>query len=264
MNTVPKVHFVSFYTEGEPHDRALNLTRSRDIYQNAISPYVSSMKFYNRRELDSRNETKYLVEHISGPVHSNAETEKIGYLRWKPYIILEELKKADDGDIVYYRDVNVLKYDGILTGVSDTYRTVVKVLEDTEHGDLFVPIEGYPCPLVKQYVKKEVINAMMPRCDWIGERQLYNASVVVAKKTARTIAFMEEWLEWCKDDNLLKSDYNKDIQDPTFRWNTQEQAILNMLLYKYQRPSYYFSQHRVFAIDSLRKVPEAIAQYDLN
>ena len=42
-----------------------------------------------------------------------------GYALWKPYVILDKLKKVDDGDIVVYMDCGDIPLQGIKECISD-------------------------------------------------------------------------------------------------------------------------------------------------
>ena len=60
--------------------------------------------FYTADELKSNLETSYLVKEYENEPEYNLKTNLIGYLRWKPYIILKTLLESNEGDIIYYRD----------------------------------------------------------------------------------------------------------------------------------------------------------------
>ena len=67
---------------------------------------------------------------------------------------------------------------------------------------------------------------------------------------------MQQWLEVCKDEELISSNYELN-QDPNFRWNTQEQAIMNLLIRKYiingifQNNFKYTIKNRIFDKNNL-------------
>lgn len=251
--------FLSFYTEGESIDRCINLRRSVSVLHQTISKYVDETRFYNKRELSENANTQHLVYEFENEPKYNAKTHLIGYLRWKPYIILEQLLKANEGDIIYYRDCNVEKYPNILHDIEYSPHTLEFVLRDTH---LFVPIENYPTIMMKQHVKQEVINTLYSGNGSLDNKPLYNASVIVCRCNEYTIQFMRNWLKCCEDDGLISSEYDNKIAKPYFKWNTQEQAILNILLQNeidarklpYKHPFYSMHQ-RTFSIKSLRRVP---------
>jgi len=251
--------FVSFYTEGEQVDRCINLQRSASVLNQTLSKYVDETRFYNKRELAGNGNTQYLVREFGDEPKYNAKTHLIGYLRWKPYIILEQLLKANDGDVVYYRDCNVEKYPEILHDIEYTPQILEHVLHDT---DLFVPIEDFPTIQMRHHVKQEVVDALYSGNGSIDNKPLYNASVIVCRRNENTIQFMRKWLKCCENDMLISSEYNIQIAKPDFKWNTQEQAILNILLQNeinarklpYKHP-FYSMHNREFSVRHLKRVP---------
>lgn len=250
---IKTVRFVSFYTEGHPHDGALNIIESKNIYENAIQPYVDTIKFWNARELQNgTDEMKLLVKRFDIESRENIGTHAIGFLRWKPWIILKELEAANEGDIIFYRDCNVLKYRCILEHIENTYKNCEYVLRDT---DIFSPIDDYPRLKVRHNVKSEVVKGITGIDDLnhgIYHEFLSNASLFICRKTDRSIEFVKRWLDLCMNDELLTYRCDRSKQGKDFLWNTQEQSILNILLYQYNiRPKIGFD--RRFRMDTMKR-----------
>jgi hypothetical protein len=147
--------FISFFTQGPPYDKCFDLTNCANEYNNYMKPYVDSIKFYSASELKNNSETSHLVKEFSSEPSSNPKTNLIGYLRWKPYIILKTLLESNEGDIIYYRDSNKDKYPDILCGIENTVNMLNLVLLNR---DLFTPVENYPCLKMKKNVKREVFE----------------------------------------------------------------------------------------------------------
>lgn len=257
----PKIHFVSFSTEGPPRDRCLDMTVSRNRYDSAIRPHVDSVKFYTVAELESNEESAQYVRPFLDAVPSpyNPGVHLIGFLQWKPYVILRHLRDvAQDGDVVYYRDANVIKYPAILDGVADTRDLVDLVLSEE---DVFVPIENYPELHMKQHVKRQVFDAL----DAYGERDfmealMFNSSIVICRKTDSSIRLMREWLKVCASTpDIMLYQPTPPPQHPDFRWNVQEQSVLNVVLKKHwMRPQtrLFSIFNRSFTLGTLRRVPK--------
>jgi hypothetical protein len=221
--------FISFYTEGTPHDKCFNLSEAVSIYKSNISNYVDSIRFYSARELRSNKETEWVVKEFSFEPKCNQFTNFIGYLAWKPYIILKTLLESNEGDIIYYRDSNCKKYPEILHHVKNTVLTLNFVLNDN---DIFMPIENYPRLKNKKNIKKEVFEHFELYNNEMLESYLLNASIIVCRKNEKNINFMNDWLNACKNEKLITAEtFSK--QHPAFEWNTQEQAIMNILHKKY-------------------------------
>lgn len=249
--------FISFYTQGEPLDKCFDLTNSMNKYKNSIEKYVDSIRFYNSHELKENPDTEYLVKEFEDEPLYNLKTHLIGYLRWKPYIILKTLLESNDGDIIYYRDSNVNKYPDILQNIQYTTETINYVLSDS---DIFIPVENYPRIKYKQHIKREVFEYFDLYNYKTLESYLINASIIVCRKSELNIKFMIEWLDVCKNDNLITSSTTIN-QHRDFKWNTQEQAIMNILIKKYTRDdlfpcdiSKYSFYNRRFSLNSLKRV----------
>jgi hypothetical protein len=223
--------FITFFTQGEPFDKCYDLTNQVRDYSKKICNFIDKIKLYNAYEFKKNKDLEYLVKEFKYETALNPNTHLIGFLRWKPYIILQTLLESNDGDIIFYRDSNCHKYPQILSGVENTISTIDFVLKKS---DIYIPIENYPKIKKKHNVKKEVFEHFEMHNNSMLESYLYNASIVICKKTDKTIQFMKDWLSYCLNDELINCNYGVD-QHPDFWWNTQEQAIMNLLIEKYNK-----------------------------
>jgi len=248
-----KYNFVSFYTQGEPYDKCLDLTESYKKYKYEINNYVDNSRFYTANELRNNPDTEFYVKEYNEEPSNNIRTNLIGYMRYKPYIVLEELKKANDGDIIFYRDCNINKYPGILVGMEDIIKTINFVLKDS---DIYMPTESYPNIKMKQHVKREVIESIGEYTNNYLEEYLVNASIVICRKSNYSIDIISKWVENCNDKKLL--DPNSYItQHPDYKWNTIDQSIINPIIKKYAINFPKYSMYnREFTIYKLKKIPK--------
>jgi len=86
-----KIHFVTFYSEGSPFDKGLDVRRSCKRLVKSLRPFVDSVRAYSVRELRNDPSTSVYVKEFDEVAEYNAGTNKIGFLRWKPYIILKTM-----------------------------------------------------------------------------------------------------------------------------------------------------------------------------
>ena len=220
---------ISFYTQGKPFDNCLDLSKTTDKYKKVIYDYVDEVKFYNKLELQNNKDTEFMVkEYLNEPIHNKC-INLIGYQRWKPYIILDTLKKSNDNDIIYFRDSNIDKYPNILNGLEYTLKYLNLVLNET---DIFAPVENIGIIKMKQHIKIEVFEKIDKYPNNYLDDNLINSSIIILRKNEFVIKFITEWLEFCMDESLISSDYSNN-QHPDFKWNTMEQSILNVLIKKY-------------------------------
>lgn len=260
LKSNPMINFVSFYTEGPPHDKCLDMTAVCEKYSAAIQPYVDNVLFYTPRMLRSNKDTAiYVKEHTSAPNPYNPGVHNIGFLKWKPYIILKELEKVKFGDIVYYRDGNIIKYPAIMEGIEDTRELVNLVLEKT---DIFVPIENYPTLKMKKNVKREIFERLGEHTERYWESYGYNSSIVICRKSELSMQIIREWLDGCMQDELVIYEAGPN-QHPAFGWNVQEQSILNVILQRHvfdgslpiKYPGYGID-FRKFSLNTIVKIPK--------
>lgn len=147
-----------------------------------------------------------------------------GYWLWKPYIIQETLKKMEYNDVLLYIDAgdkielndlsiidNHMKYnDYIITNFN----------ENRKHNYF--------------YTKRDCFILM--NCDevkYYNVRQI-EAGVLVFKKTPKIEEFINEWLFYCKNKNILtdiSNEYGENIDG--FIDHRHDQSILCNLTVKY-------------------------------
>lgn len=145
-----------------------------------------------------------------------------GWCLWKPYIILENLEKLQDNEILIYMDVGDQPYKGIS-------EFVINWMKDNE----ILITTGGNCN--KSYAKRDVFVFM--ECD---SEQYWNAPQVEAgfialKKNDFCVNLVREWLEYCKDERIIT-----DIPNQGGHENFEEfidfradQSVLSILAVKY-------------------------------
>ena len=67
-----------------------------------------------------------------------------------------------------------------------------------------------------------------------------------------SIELLNEWLQLCLDDKLIDVDTFGEKQHKDFLWNTQEQAILNVLIRKKQSENLIPKDFPLFSFDNDR------------
>ena len=139
-----------------------------------------------------------------------------GLWLWKPYFILKALNDLQDGDILFYADSGVL-----------FVRNFKKIFAQIESSEIWVT----DLPLLEyQFTKNEVMTRM--DADDIGITRQISASFIGIKKNERTVHFIENWLELCKDKKLLSPDISADKERKDFNQHREDQSILSLLCKK--------------------------------
>ena len=115
-----------------------------------------------------------------------------GYWVFKPYVILETLKRVPLGTIVLYSDCNMQRYK--------EYENVLstKHVENVKRAVEFQPIYCQHSRFKNEgYCKRDVLILM--DCDTPEFRQSYQlqANIIAIKNTTETQSIINEWLQWC-------------------------------------------------------------------
>lgn len=152
----------------------------------------------------------------------------IGYWLWKPYIILETLKGLDDGDITIYSDCGI--------EIIDDLKPLIDLC-DNETDILLFTNSNYTN---KIWTKRDCFVLM--NCD---EERYWNgihcdAAFCLFKKSAKSIKFLEEWLFYGSNINIITDLPNICGAEnfPKFIEHRRDQSILSLLAIKYNLVHY--------------------------
>ena len=152
----------------------------------------------------------------------------LGYWLWKPYIILDAFSKVNEGDIVIYADCGI-KIIGDLKPLIELCKneTEILVFANSDYTN-------------KIWTKRDCFVLM--DCD---EEKYWNgihcdAAFILLRKSSRTKKFVEDWLLFGSDPNILTDTANICGQDnfPEFIEHRRDQSILSLLVIKYGVPFY--------------------------
>ena len=169
-----------------------------------------------------------------------------GYWIWKPYYILQHLKKLEEGEVLVYCDagvritepldklVDVFKEKLTKTGVMlfHNYQGVTYMPESMEKTDFNKTTE---CRKNKYWAKRDVFILM-----GLNEERYWNSMQVegcfaVFSKTDFSLKFVEEWLHWSCNEQVLTDLPNNCGKPnfPNFIMHIHDQAILALLAEKH-------------------------------
>jgi hypothetical protein len=160
----------------------------------------------------------------------NPKMNLVGFCAWKPLIMLLEMEKMRDGDILIYRDCNCEKY-GQLKQFGDDFEKKVEKILDICKFDFFIPQESETLFLVN-HVKSNVINDLAIDVEFTKKFPLLIANILICRKSATSIAILEDWKNNCSVDAYINGETYAEPYDG-FRWYTPEQGILSVLISNY-------------------------------
>ena len=145
-----------------------------------------------------------------------------GYWIWKPYIILQSLNFIDEGDTIFYLDCG------------DTFKSGIKnkIQELLKDRDMVISTSFFS---QKAYTKRDCFDLMDCDSEEFWDAHQVEAGIVAFKKNIKTVSFIEEWLKFSLDKNIVtdlanicgKSNF-KDFID-----HRHDQSILTNLCTKY-------------------------------
>lgn len=166
------------------------------------------------------------------------ENRGAGYWLWKPYLILEKLKVSEDNDTIMYCDSG-----------AHFIKSVSSLLSIT--GDIVLfHFDPIPENCHAQQTKRDAF-VLMDCEQYAYSYPIAHGAFQIYRKTDRAIAFLEEYLSYCKDRRIISDDPNVMGKDnyPEFKAHRHDQSVLGLLAAKhgiqtYLDPSQYGNKYR--------------------
>jgi hypothetical protein len=170
-----------------------------------------------------------------------------GYWIWKPYIILGALSKVNENDIVVYSDSGI----EIIGHLDPLFEICHK-----QGGILLFQTHGH---LNRTWTKRDCFVLMDADSAEYWDAQQLMGGFSIFLKNERNIKFVEEWLHYCCNKNIVT-----DIPNvcglanlPGFRAHRHDQSVLSLLSVKhnieiYRDPSQWGNTNKMEAY----KVPK--------
>ena len=161
-------------------------------------------KIYNQTDITE------LIEQFSWV---NKSVRGFGYWLWKPYIILDALTKLNFGETLLYTDAGVL------------------IVNDPNCLNVCLKFSDIVCfslyGIDENDWSKDVLIKYIGIEPDFGETWQRSASYIVIKKTQRSTAFCEEWLQLCKKKYLI--DNTNLSTHKNFQFHRNDQSIFSLL-----------------------------------
>ncbi len=189
-----------------------NMTISAEKCRDSAVKYGCDLStIYNANDLG----TDFIVRNIK----ILKQPRGCGYWIWKPHILLQEILRANKGDLVIYTDAGV---------------------EFIKHVQLLLPEMDEFCMLFGgQYKHHEWCKGDVLKPDHIGKNQL-QASAMIFKVCSESIDFLCEWLNICEIPSFIDDSPSITPNHPDFREHRHDQAILTSLQLSQGIKSHYW------------------------
>ena len=203
-NNGQKIWLISYANEGVYIQNQNNLIMSAAMYQifDVIIPYQPhhiDPEYYEKH--------KEILSQKRGA----------GYWLWKPYVILKTLKMMQENDILLYLDSSSVLKEG-----------VYKLLETAKTHEITVFPNFHKN---RGYLKRDILAKILNDNPSILDQTNIEGNIILLRNTAKTREFIEEWLKYCEDPDLITDSPSKN-EYPDFKDNRHDQAILTALYYK--------------------------------
>ena len=194
---------------------------NKDYYKNQIRLEQSAHKFgidkiyaYTEKDMGTTEfykKNKEILDQKRGG----------GYWLWKPYFILETLKKIDENDILIYSDSGI--------EIIAPLDPLIKICQEKN-----IVIFGFGDFLNKAWTKRDCFVLMNCDSEKYWEERQYMASFLLFKNTKESRDFTSEWLAYCCNKKILT-----DIPNvcglpnfPEFKDHRHDQSVLSLLTKK--------------------------------
>ncbi len=203
------VHLISYATGAEVYRQNQNI-----LAMSALNRGVDFIYNYRRHNIDP-------AFMRSNPIMN--EARGAGFWLWKPYLILETLKKIPEGDILIYADTGLL----IRQDIRDYF---TKALGDKDIVLFAYPPKGYG--LVSTITSGDIFEAINCREACRYGHHVW-AGILVLRNSEQSRRFMEEWLALCQKTDLLMKGRTHNIPSfPEYRHHQHDESLLSALAAK--------------------------------
>lgn len=250
-----KTHFISFHTEGPPHDQGVDFTKYRDLTIAKASEHFDNVCIYTPKILSELGYDRYLKIYEPTPM-LGACVNYIGLFSFRPAMMLHELSKMNDGDLLIHRDMNYEKYPKY-----KNFEDIIEVAReclDKCGSDFFVPfhdqyMENYDTVRLVHQTKTNVIRELGEDHPFSYNFPQVHAFLFIMRKSAETIEILNEWKTAMENDEWMDGKQYGDM-DPRFNgWILIDNALLSMVIANRVRrnklpknyPGLYFSDRNI-------------------
>lgn len=204
------------------------------------SNYLNINKNLINNKYDLFDEIKLLTEndlddYIKAIVESNIKKygfKGYGYWIWKPYIILQELNKLQEDDILVHLDIHCH-----LNIIKDKFEDIIKYLNNTDK-PLIIAKLGYND---YQYTTTKLKNVVEKYLNYIfSEDELLDdqreAGILFMKKCDFVVNYFQQYFNIMNENiDVITDIYNNDKSNhPSFIDNRHDQSVCSLLAKYYK------------------------------
>lgn len=216
-----KAHFVTFA------DSRLKISLDRIQKQAQDMNYYDNITIYNETGLDNN-----FIDHFKDKMIFGSRG--FGYWCWKPQIILQELYKMNDNDILQYSDagchINKNGYEKLIEYFNIANDSGILAFQSRSKSATPNDIKGHFLPEY-QWTKGDILDYFNVRnnIDILKTGQI-GSGIIFIKKCEKSIKIIQEWLKsYYYDYSLADDSLSKAQNIDGFIENRHDQSILSIL-----------------------------------
>ncbi|QWD44493.1 hypothetical protein G6661_01680 [Polynucleobacter paneuropaeus] len=213
------VHLLSFVA-GMPNSKAL---AERFSFQAKSCSFIDQIHI-----VSDPDQELYQNFHLEFLEFVKSNPRGYGYWLWKPFIVLNYLKKIPDNDVLLYCDIGCE-----LSPLGD--KVFGRYLDSLDHEN-FLAFSTFTKNSERSWSKAELINLLAPDPTALDSEQVA-ATFFLVKKTPQMIQFLKEWLSICTLENFSYLTDELQVDQATdFIEHRHDQSIFSLLVKKYNLP----------------------------
>jgi len=152
-----------------------------------------------------------------------------GYWLWKPYLILKQMERMNNGDTLLFLDSGC---DIVVSQKADLVRLIELVKTELIIGS------KYPSP-ERKWSKMDLISALGGNNEQSLNSYQYQGGVNLFYKCDLVMVLLNEWYETCCNYHLLDDSPSVLPNDVGFCEHRHDQSVFSLLLKKYNIQSKY-------------------------
>ena len=156
-----------------------------------------------------------------------------GLWSWKPAIILHELGRLTENQVLFYLDSG----DLFLPNIVDVYQNQ---LNDSP----FLLFEGGGT--IREYTKLSVLNYFGCNGYLKRNKRMVEAGASFWRNTPASRDFLEKWKSACQEYDLISDPSDDELQHPNFISHRHDQSLLTLLSLQYGATIVKASKRRSF------------------
>ena len=233
-----KYNYVFFFSEGEPNDKGLALGKCKDILIDAAKKHVDNINYYTPKILEDMGYGEYVKNYPNkGLCTRNPGMNNIGFEAWKPLILLLELEKMNEGDILIYRDSNIITKKNDPFKVFENIKSDVSECLDIYNFDFCIPSQNNSYKAYS-YIKTNVLKELGEDHPMMYEILLLSCHQFFLRKSDCVLELLKEWEKACLKEEWRNGEKYGDLHEG-FKWSTNAQAILCCIINNWIRKRKY-------------------------